>query len=87
MPTEIEENGFQVMIYTRNEHEPPHVHVWKGSGEAIINLGGEKGGYPELYDVNEPMSKKDAYRALEIVTRNNGFLIKRWREIWRTVHD
>lgn len=63
MPTEIEENGFKVIIHTRDEHEPPHVHVWKGKGEAIINLGGDKGGYPEVYDVNDFMSDRDASRA------------------------
>ena len=53
MPLEIEQEGFKVMIYTRDEHEPPHVHVWKGGGEAVINLGGIKGGYPDLFEVND----------------------------------
>lgn len=86
MPTEIEKDGFKVIIHTRDEHEPPHVHVWKGRGETIINLGGDKGGYPELEDVNAHMSEKDARRAWDLVAENNGFLLKRWRQIWREVH-
>lgn len=86
MPLEIEEDGFEVMIYTRDEHEPPHVHVWKGKGEAVINLGGVKGGYPEIYEVNKEISKKEAKRAYQIVMENNGFLLKRWKEIWEEVH-
>lgn len=67
------------MIYTRDEHPPAHVHVWKAEGEAVILLG-RGGSLPELREV-ERMSKRDARRALDLVTDSNEALLARWVEI------
>jgi hypothetical protein len=38
MPTILFINGFQFIIWP-DDHEPPHVHVFKGDGEAKIQIG------------------------------------------------
>jgi hypothetical protein len=35
MPTVLRKDGFEFMIYT-DDHEPAHVHVFKGEGKAKI---------------------------------------------------
>lgn len=40
MPTIFEKHGYKFSFYS-NEHLPPHVHVWKGGGEAIFLIGPE----------------------------------------------
>ena len=37
MPTVLRQDGFEFVIYT-NDHEPMHVHAYKGDGEAKIEL-------------------------------------------------
>lgn len=37
VPTVLRVDGFRVVIYLPpREHDPPHVHVWKGDGEVVI---------------------------------------------------
>ena len=78
MPTVLKKNGFAVRIYF-NDHLPPHVHVFKGRGQAKISLRGETE-YPELVQI-EGMSNKEAVKALEIVTEHQIELLKKWEEI------
>lgn len=84
MPTVITQDGFEVVIYTRDEHLPPHVHVWKAEGEVVINLGDINTG-PEIHEVNG-MPIRDARKALNIVEDNQNHLLARWNEIWRQIH-
>lgn len=84
VPTELEQRGFSVRIYTRDEHPPAHVHVWKAEGEAVIDLGDEDRA-PFVTEVNG-MSKKDVRAALAMVEENQARLLARWREIWRRRH-
>lgn len=84
MPTIKRIDGFEVIINTRDEHLPPHVHVWKAGAEVIINIG-NRDTAPSIEEVNE-MSRKDAYRALEIVKDNQRVFLRRWWQIWRTIH-
>lgn len=37
MPTIFSEDGFRFFFYS-NEHEPIHVHVRKGDGEAVFRV-------------------------------------------------
>ena len=37
MPTIIRENGFEIRIYT-DDHEPPHVHIYKSGKRAKMTL-------------------------------------------------
>ena len=34
-------NGFQFIIWP-DDHEPPHIHVFKGDGEAKVIIGNNK---------------------------------------------
>ncbi|NJN61100.1 MAG: DUF4160 domain-containing protein [Coleofasciculaceae cyanobacterium RL_1_1] len=38
MPTILRQDGFAVRLYF-NDHDPPHVHVFKAGGQAKIALG------------------------------------------------
>ena len=79
MPTVIKEDGFQVRIYTA-DHEPYHVHVFKGEGEAKIYLG--SGIEKPSFAWTEKMSRKDAKKALALVTDHQSFLVAKWKEIY-----
>jgi hypothetical protein len=39
VPTVFVKEGFRFFFYS-NDHEPRHVHVRKGDGEAVFNLDG-----------------------------------------------
>lgn len=78
MPTVLRKDGFAVRIYF-NDHLPPHVHVFKGGGQARISLGSEIE-RPQLVQI-EGMSDKDAAKALEIVIEHQLELLQRWEEI------
>jgi len=75
MPTVIQQNGFDVMIYIRDEHPPAHVHVWKAEGEVIIHLE-----TPAVHEVKR-MSRPDVRAALAIVEENREMLLGEWRRI------
>ena len=38
MPRVFEKEGYRFFFYS-NEHDPAHVHVTKGDGEAVLSLG------------------------------------------------
>jgi hypothetical protein len=40
MPTVFTKDGFRFFFYS-NDHEPVHVHVRRGSGEAVFIVGDE----------------------------------------------
>ena len=39
MPTIFTENGYRFFFYS-NDHDPIHVHVRKGDGEAVFQVEG-----------------------------------------------
>lgn len=79
MPTPLRVRGFDVMIYTRDEHPPAHVHVWKAGGEVIIHLGDED--TPPLVHEVKRMPKRDVRKALTIVEDNQELLLGEWRRL------
>jgi hypothetical protein len=74
MPTVWRQDGFEFVIYT-NDHEPMHVHAYKGDGEAKIELS------PVALVAVWKMKKPDARQARRIVAENQDYLIQKWREI------
>ncbi|MFL6277005.1 MAG: DUF4160 domain-containing protein [Blastocatellia bacterium] len=70
----MRQDGFEFVIYT-NDHEPMHVHAYKGDGEAKIELSSVV-----VVGVWE-MKKSDARKAKHIVAENQDDLIQQWREI------
>ncbi|MEL6579066.1 MAG: DUF4160 domain-containing protein [Cyanobacteria bacterium J06621_12] len=78
MATVLRIDGYIVRIWS-NDHLPRHVHVFKGSGECIINLIGE-GNNPELREFYN-MKRKDVAKAVRIVVNNQEKLISAWIKI------
>ncbi len=78
MATILRRNGFDFRIYT-NDHPPPHVHVIKGDGEAIIKLGDENNP-PSIREVYG-MRNRDVARAYDLVNEFKTELLNGWREI------
>ena len=78
MPTLLTQDGFDVMIYTR-DHPPAHVHVWKAGAEIVINLGAERG-KPWVRDNNGARQKVER-QALMIVSEQQDFLLREWEQI------
>jgi hypothetical protein len=77
MPTVLRKDGFAVRIYF-NDDLPPHVHVFKGGGQARISLGSGTES-PQLVEL-EGMSDKDAAKALSIIIEHQVELLQRWEE-------
>lgn len=74
MPTIIRKDGFDVTIFT-NDHEPPHVHVFKADAEIVVNLD------PVSIRDNYRMSKREAVKAVDIVADNREMLLEAWNQI------
>ncbi len=78
MPTVLSEDGFDMMIYTR-DHPPPHVHGWKAEAEVIVNLGDEQ--TKPWVRGNNGASQKNERKALRIVSEHQDFLLQEWERI------
>lgn len=87
MPKILEDaqNNLFVYIYT-NDHEPAHVHVFKGrkndtnQTEAKINIGSETE-RPSVVVADETMSDRDIEKALRLVAANQEMLLNKWQAI------
>ena len=64
MPTALLEDGYRFYFYS-NEHDPCHVHVAKGDGEARFTIEGEV-----TLDNSVGMKVSELARAQEIAERN-----------------
>ena len=79
MPTVLRVAGFRVVIFLPpREHEPPHVHVRKTGGEAVIELA--SGGRPQVIRSVAGMRSADVVRAFRIVEEYAEYLLDKWRE-------
>ena len=74
MPTILRLEGFEFRIWT-NDHEPPHVHVFKGDGQAKIEI--ESAEVVRLWN----MRRQDVRRAEAIVNENRLIFLEAWRQI------
>ena len=77
MGTVHRESGFTFRIWSE-DHEPPHVHAWKGGRQLLINLS------PVGVRNRRGMKDNDAMRALAIVEREREKMLRNWREIHGT---
>jgi hypothetical protein len=77
MPTLLRQDGFDIRMYF-DDHDPPHVHVFKAGGQAKIKLG-RLDVLPRLILV-QGMSVKDAKAAISIVTEYQTYLLEKWQE-------
>lgn len=82
--------GFSIHVLTRDEHPPPHVHVFNGDRptgpNCRVKLGGsgdvgDPGLEPVFWDVSGPeFSMQEAWEAVELVKRYREECWKVWRE-------
>ncbi len=75
MPTVLRANGLRFIIYS-NDHEPAHVHVILGRGEAKIDLWPQT---PRLVWC-EGMAHNDLRRAMRTTIEHRDYLKKKWDE-------
>jgi hypothetical protein len=79
VPTVLRVEGFRVVIYLPpREHEPPHVHVWKGAAEVVIDLA-----TPQRRQTIRRVSRmrtSDVVKAFWIVEAHTDYLMKCWRK-------
>jgi hypothetical protein len=72
-------DGFTVLVYTRDEHPPAHVHVRKDGSDIRVLLGEASVEY-HSYKGARP-SERARRRALEIVAENLNACWAKWREV------
>ncbi|OGW18192.1 MAG: hypothetical protein A3G93_05625 [Nitrospinae bacterium RIFCSPLOWO2_12_FULL_45_22] len=66
--------SFKIIIPT-NDHEPKHVHIFKGDDNyAKIEI-------ETLKVVRSYLKKKELKQAIEIIKGNQEYLIQKWNEI------
>ncbi len=74
MPTVFTKEGFRFFFYS-NDHDPIHVHVRKGDGEAV-------------FDVHERVELRESYglklqelrRAQDLAEQNRELIMQKWYE-------
>ncbi|MEI7843808.1 MAG: DUF4160 domain-containing protein [Gallionellaceae bacterium] len=74
MPTILYINGFRFIIWP-DDHEPPHIHVFKGAGEAKVSID-----KPRLVFLIG-LSKQEARFILNTVIEHQKTLLKEWEKI------
>jgi hypothetical protein len=74
MPTILFIKGFRFIIWP-DDHEPPHVHVFKGGGEAKVTIVESK-----LIRIIG-LSKQEARFILATVVEHQADLLKEWEKI------
>jgi len=74
MPTVLRREGLQFVIYF-DDHNPPHVHVFKAEGEAKIDLE------PIAVTAVWRLKRTDVRHAKRIALEHQAYLMDRWREI------
>ena len=76
MPTLIRQDGFAIRIPT-HDHEPPHVHCWRGAVEIVVNLDAKI----TIREINGPAKSRDQRDAKRIVAEHRQTLLDAWRII------
>jgi Domain of unknown function (DUF4160) len=79
MPTVLQQGGFDFVIYS-NDHQPSHVHVFKGNAELVVNIGDENT-KPVVRENRGVTKKADFAKILRMVADNQNFLLEKWRKI------
>jgi hypothetical protein len=74
MPKIFEQDGYRFFFYS-NEHQPIHVHVRHGGGEAIFTIEDAV----ELRE-SEGMKVSELARAEELAIEHRDLIIEKWNE-------
>lgn len=78
MPTIFRKDGFRFFIYS-DDHEPAHVHVFKGGTELRVSIGDDATS-PRVMSRRQ-MGDQEAIRAVRLVAEHQAELIGAWRKI------
>lgn len=76
MPTVKREDGFEIMVLTSPEHNPPHVHVYKAGAEIRVTIGATVA----YLDHKGKMSVKELAKAVWLVEKHNAACMAAWRK-------
>ena len=76
MPTIFYYLGLQFLFYS-NDHEPIHVHVQNGDGEAKFQVN------PILLIENKGLKNRDLRIAEMAIEENREIIIERWNEFFK----
>ena len=72
MPNVFEKDGYRYLY--SNDHQPIHVHVRKGDGEAVFNVGDE-------VDLRESQGLKiKELSKAQLLAEQHGLIIEKWHE-------
>ena len=75
MPIIFEKDGYKFFFYS-NEHEPIHVHVRRGGGEAVFEIIGNN---VELRE-SQRMKINELSKALKLAKGNIEIILEKWHE-------
>ncbi|WP_404423080.1 DUF4160 domain-containing protein [Nibricoccus sp. IMCC34717] len=76
VPSIFEREGFRFFFYS-NDHAPAHVHVRKGSGEAVFVLAPEV-----LLQRSEGLTPQELSKAHRLTKENRDLIIRAWYEFF-----
>lgn len=74
MPTVFEKDGYR-FFFCSNEHEPIHVHVRHGGGEAVLDVVRNV----ELRE-SQGMKMSELRKALSLAREHRELILERWHE-------
>ncbi len=77
MPKVLSLEGYDFVIYL-GDHEPPHVHVRRGGGEAIVTIGNGRG--EAVLRQEHGLKRHELRRAIELVEDHRPQLLGAWRQ-------
>lgn len=69
-------HGFDVYIYTRDEHPPAHCHVWLGDQEAVVELD------PVRIRGSVGLHSRDLKKILALIAEHQAQLLEVWDSIF-----
>lgn len=74
MPAIFSKDGFRFFFYS-NDHEPVHVHVRRGEGEAVFVIGDEI-----ILRESAGMKTKELAAAEDLAAAHKALIIRKWHE-------
>lgn len=74
MPTVFTKDGFRFFFYS-NDHTPIHVHVKKGSGEAVFEVEGAV-----VLRESVGLRTKELSKAEDLAEEHRELIIQKWHE-------
>jgi hypothetical protein len=74
MPTIFEQDGYRFFFYS-NDHEPIHVHVRRGDGEAVFTVADEV-----ALRESSGLKVQELARAQQLAEQNKRLIVERWYE-------